>query len=209
MNLETACSISKGDGGLKVAIYCRLSEEDRNKQTETDDSGSIQNQKAMLMQYAIEQGWELFRIYSDDDYAGADRRRPEFNRLLQDAEARKFDIVLCKTQSRFTRELELVEKYIHGLFPIWGIRFISIVDNADTANKGNKKFYIQSVLSLEPEEKSRQERRPLSRIDDSFKKIIVTKDRVKASLDESGFLICNVKDFLLDRNLLDGADYPS
>ncbi len=139
MNLETACSISKGDGRLKVAIYCRLSEEDRNKQTETDDSGSIQNQKAMLMQYAVEQGWEIFRIYSDDDYAGADRRRPEFNRLLQDAEARKFDIVLCKTQSRFTRELELVEKYIHGLFPIWGIRFISIVDNADTANKGNKK----------------------------------------------------------------------
>ena len=137
--METACSISKGDEKLKVAIYCRLSEEDRNKQVETDDSGSIQNQKAMLVQYAIEQGWEIFRIYSDDDYAGADRRRPEFNRLLQDAEARKFDIILCKTQSRFTRELELVEKYIHGLFPIWGIRFISIVDNADTANKGNKK----------------------------------------------------------------------
>ena len=32
-----------------------------------------------------------------------------------------------------------MEKYIHGLFPVWGIRFISIVDNADTANKGNKK----------------------------------------------------------------------
>lgn len=84
-------------------------------------------------------GWELYNIYSDDDYAGADRRRPEFNRLLKDAEQHKFDIILCKTQSRFTRELELVEKYIHGLFPIWGIRFISIVDNADTANKGNKK----------------------------------------------------------------------
>ena len=139
MDVETACSISKGDGKLKVAIYCRLSEEDRNKQVETDDSNSIQNQKAMLVQYAIEQGWEIYCIYSDDDYAGADRRRPEFNRLLQDAEARKFDIILCKTQSRFTRELELVEKYIHGLFPIWGIRFISIVDNADTANKGNKK----------------------------------------------------------------------
>lgn len=124
---------------MKVAIYCRLSEEDRNKQFETDDSNSIQNQKAMLMQYAAEQGWELYNIYSDDDYAGSDRRRPEFNRLLKDAEARKFDIILCKTQSRFTRELELVEKYIHGLFPIWGIRFISIVDNADTANKGNKK----------------------------------------------------------------------
>ena len=139
IDMESACSISKGDGKLKVAIYCRLSEEDRNKQVETDDSNSIQNQKAMLVQYAIEQGWEIYCIYSDDDYAGADRRRPEFNRLLQDAEARKFDIILCKTQSRFTRELELVEKYIHGLFPIWGIRFISIVDNADTANKGNKK----------------------------------------------------------------------
>lgn len=124
---------------MKVAIYCRLSEEDRNKQFETDDSNSIQNQKAMLLQYAAEQGWEVYNIYSDDDYTGSDRRRPEFCRLLKDAEDRKFDIILCKTQSRFTRELELVEKYIHGLFPIWGIRFISIVDNADTANKGNKK----------------------------------------------------------------------
>ena len=124
---------------MKVAIYCRLSEEDRNKQFKTDDSGSIQNQKAMLLQYAMGQGWELYNIYSDDDYAGADRQRPEFIRLLKDAEAHKFDVVLCKTQSRFTRELELVEKYIHGLFPVWGIRFVSIVDNADTANKGNKK----------------------------------------------------------------------
>ena len=124
---------------MKTAIYCRLSEEDRNKPVETDDSNSIQNQKSMLLQYAMEQGWEVYNIYSDDDYTGADRRRPEFNRLIKDAEHRKFDIILCKTQSRFTRELELVEKYIHGLFPIWGIRFVSIVDNADTANKGNKK----------------------------------------------------------------------
>lgn len=124
---------------MKVAIYCRLSEEDKNKKFETDDSNSIQNQKSMLIQYAIEHGWELYNIYSDDDYTGADRKRPEFNRLLKDAQNHKFDIILCKTQSRFTRELELVEKYIHGLFPLWGIRFISIVDNADTDNKGNKK----------------------------------------------------------------------
>ena len=50
---------------MKVAIYCRLSEEDRNKQFETDDSNSIQNQKAMLVQYAMEQGWEVYGIYSD------------------------------------------------------------------------------------------------------------------------------------------------
>ena len=123
----------------RVAIYCRLSEEDRDKLNKTDDSESIKNQKSMLLKYAMQQGWEVYNIYSDDDYAGADRKRPEFNRLIQDAEDGKFDIVLCKTQSRFTRELELVEKYIHGLFPLWGVRFIGLVDNADTDIKGNKK----------------------------------------------------------------------
>lgn len=124
---------------MKAAIYCRLSEEDRNKLHETDESCSISNQKAMLQQYARQQGWEIYDIYSDDDRTGTDRNRPEFNRLLEDARLRRFHIVLCKTQSRFTRELELVEKYIHGLFPLWGIRFVSIVDCADTDDKGNKK----------------------------------------------------------------------
>ncbi len=124
---------------MKVAIYCRLSEEDRNKQCKADDSESIQNQKSMLIEYALERQWSIYNIYSDDDYTGTDRNRPAFNQLLKDAENHKFDIVLCKTQSRFTRELELVEKYIHTLFPIWNIRFISIVDNADTEVKGNKK----------------------------------------------------------------------
>lgn len=124
---------------MKVAIYCRLSEEDRNKQNRLEDSRSIQNQKSMLVNFVLDKGWEIYNIYSDDDYAGADRKRPEFNRLLADAEEKKFDIVLCKSQSRFTRELELVEKYIHGLFPLWGIRFIGYADNADTEVKGNKK----------------------------------------------------------------------
>ena len=123
---------------MKVAIYCRLSEEDKNK-SDSVDSESIQNQKSMLIQFAMDRNWEIYNIYSDDDYTGADRNRPEFKKLLADAENRKFDVVLCKTQSRFTRELEMVEKYIHGLFPYWGIRFVSIVDNADTDNKGNKK----------------------------------------------------------------------
>ena len=123
----------------KATIYCRLSKEDRNKKNETDDSGSIRNQKAMLLEYAAQHSWEVYNIYSDDNYTGSDRNRPAFTRMLEDAEVHRFDIILCKSQSRFTRELELVEKYINGLFPIWGIRFISLVDNADTSNKGNKK----------------------------------------------------------------------
>lgn len=124
---------------MKAAIYCRLSEEDRNKQNEYEDSESIQNQKSLLIKYAFEHSWEIYNIYSDDDYTGSDRNRPQFCQLLKEAKEHKFEIVLCKTQSRFTRELELVEKYIHGLFPIWNIRFISVVDNADTDVKGNKK----------------------------------------------------------------------
>ena len=138
-NVNCLKPIPLGEIKMKVAIYCSLSEEDKNKLQITDDSESIRNQKTILLNYMMEKGWELYDIYSDDDYTGADRNRPEFNRLLRDAENRKFDIVLCKTQSRFTRELELVEKYLHGLFPLWGIRFVSIVDNADTDNKGNKK----------------------------------------------------------------------
>ena len=124
---------------LRAAIYCRLSEEDRNKPDPDGESGSIRNQKALLLQYAAENNWEVYNLYSDDDYTGSDRNRPAFQRLLTDAEARRFDIVLCKSQSRFTRELELVEKYIHGLFPLWGVRFIGVADHADTDNKGNKK----------------------------------------------------------------------
>ena len=124
---------------MKVAIYCRLSEEDKNKQAKTDDSESIQNQKNMLIEYSLNNDWVIYDIYSDDDFKGSDRNRPEFNRLLEEAEKKKFDIVLCKSQSRFTRELELVEKYIHGKFIEWNIRFIGYADNADTANAGNKK----------------------------------------------------------------------
>lgn len=124
---------------MKAAIYCRLSEEDRDKKNPDDDSNSIQNQKKMLIDYAMQNDWEIYNIYSDDDYSGSDRNRPEFNRMIADAEEKKFDIILCKAQSRFTRELELVEKYINYLLPLWGIRFIGLVDNADTENVGNKK----------------------------------------------------------------------
>lgn len=122
----------------RVAIYCRLSDEDKNKDAE-DESQSIQNQKNLLTNYAMENGWNIYGIYSDDDWSGLDSMRPEWNRMIQDAEAKKFDIILCKSQSRFTRDMEVVEKYLHKWFLIWGIRFIGYADFADTDNKGNKK----------------------------------------------------------------------
>ena len=124
---------------MKVAIYCRLSREDTYKLHENDESESIQNQKSMLINYAIEQGWDIYNIYCDEDYSGTDSERPDFNRLIEDAKNHKFNIVLCKSQSRFTRDMEVSEKYLHNKFLEWNIRFISLVDFVDNQNKGNKK----------------------------------------------------------------------
>ena len=121
---------------MKAAIYCRLSKED---ETKTGESESIQNQKSMLLQYAMEQGFELYQIYSDEDYSGVDRNRPAFNAMIRAASEHKFDVVLAKTQSRFTRDMELVEKYLHGKFIEWDIRFIAVVDHVDTGDTANKK----------------------------------------------------------------------
>ena len=113
----------------RVAIYCRLSQEDRNKRSKENDSESIKNQKIMLKEYAEDQDWEIQGIYSDDDFTGTDRNRPAFNEVIRLAEAKEIDIVLCKSQSRFARELEIVEKYINGKFFEWGTRFKTITDN--------------------------------------------------------------------------------
>ncbi len=123
----------------KVAIYVRLSREDRHKQSASDDSESIINQQLMLLDYCKKMDWEFYKVYNDEDFSGSDRERPAFNQMIKDAEAKLFDIVLCKTQSRFARDIELIEKYINTLFPVWGIRFLSMVDNADSANKANRK----------------------------------------------------------------------
>lgn len=96
---------------MKAAIYCRLSKED---ETRTGESESIQNQKSMLIQYAMEQEFELYQIYSDEDYSGIDRNRPAFNAMIQAASEHRFDVVLAKTQSRFTRDMELVENTCTG-----------------------------------------------------------------------------------------------
>lgn len=121
----------------RVALYCRLSEEDRCKASSAEDSNSIKNQKALLLQYAAKNHWDVYDIYSDDDYGGADRTRPAFNRMIADAQAHKFDIILCKSQSRFSREVEVIEKYLHRLFPLWGIRFLSLIDHSDSMNEEN------------------------------------------------------------------------
>lgn len=125
---------------LRVGIYLRLSNEDRDKANKDDDSESIKNQRNMLIDYISRHSeFVLVDEYSDEDLSGAGTYRPEFERLIKDCENKKLDIVLCKSQSRFSRDMEIVEKYIHNKFKEWNIRFIGLSDNADTLVLGNKK----------------------------------------------------------------------
>lgn len=65
-------------------------------------------------------------------------------------------------------------------------------------NLGSKRYYIQSAYSMPDQEKRDQETKPFRKIDDSFKKIIVTKDIVPTHYDDHGILTINIYDFLLD-----------
>ena len=65
------------------------------------------------------------------------------------------------------------------------------------ASKAANRFYIQSALSMNPEEKAEHEKRPLREINDSFTKIVVTKNGLNAARDEDGILTVDLFDFLL------------
>ena len=70
-------------------------------------------------------------------------------------------------------------------------------------NKGSKKYYIQSAYMLESEAKMEQEIRPFLKINDSFKKIVITSDTPKPFYNDQGILIMNVYEFLLNINSLE------
>lgn len=69
-------------------------------------------------------------------------------------------------------------------------------------NKGSNRIYIQSALNLSTPEKTRQESRPLNQIRDSFKKVIIVKDNVKAWRTEDGILVMGIIEFLLEPDSL-------
>ena len=71
-------------------------------------------------------------------------------------------------------------------------------------NLGSARYYIQSAYSLPDEAKRTQEIRPFRKIDDSFKKIVITKDIVQPYYDEYGILTINIYDFLLNPECLQG-----
>lgn len=71
------------------------------------------------------------------------------------------------------------------------------------ANKGNKRYYIQSAYEMPTSEKIEQERKSLIKVNDFFKKIIIVKDNISPQIDEYGITTIGLLNFLLDENSLE------
>lgn len=122
----------------KAAIYLRLSKEDVEK-GEEENSRSIENQRIILEEYAKAHQLQIYDCYIDDDYSGLYFERPSFSRMLTDAAKHEFTVILAKSQSRLSRNMEHTEYLLHNLFPQLGIRFLGVVDGVDSAQKAGKK----------------------------------------------------------------------
>ena len=128
---------------LRAALYCRLSKDDMLQ----GDSESIKTQKAMLTQYAKEHSFLVVEIYVDDGYSGLNFDRPSFNRMLDDIEAGKIDVVITKDLSRLGRDHLKVGHFTEIYFPMKNVRYIAVNDGVDTANKNNDIAALKNVMN--------------------------------------------------------------
>ena len=98
-----------GKDGMKVgqrkdyiaACYARLSVDDMQDGT----SVSIETQKKILEDYCRANNIAIYDFYCDDGYTGTNFDRPSFKRMLQDAEGKKFNMVVVKDLSRLGRNI--------------------------------------------------------------------------------------------------------
>ena len=132
------------------------------------------------------------------------------------------DIGLRNAQLRFRQQEEnhLMENIIYNELLIRGFNVdVGIVEHTEkdeegkqirknlevdfVCNLGSRRYYIQSAYAIPDSAKMEQEQKSLVHIDDSFKKIIVVKDRIKLWRNEKGIVIMGILDFLLDPNSMD------
>ena len=115
----------------KTALYMRLSRDDEK----AGESMSIDNQRIILRKYIADNGGAVVDEYIDDGWSGTDFERPAVKRLLDDAKDGKIDTIVVKDLSRFGRNYIQVGQYIDYIFPAYGIRFVALNDNVDTADR--------------------------------------------------------------------------
>lgn len=122
----------------------RLSRDD----DKAGESMSIDNQRIILQKYVAENNGEIIDEYVDDGWSGTNFDRPAINRLLDDAKAGRVETIVVKDLSRFGRNYIQVGQYIDYIFPAYGIRFIAINDNVDTADKNSSGMDMMPIMNV-------------------------------------------------------------
>ena len=131
-----------------TALYCRLSVEDtkdEKKNGKEDLSNSIQNQKAMLLQYARDHRFPHPTFFIDDGYSGVTYDRPGFQKMLDEIEAGHVGAVITKDLSRLGRNSAWTGLYINYTFPQNDVRYIAINDHFDSINPNSTDSDIAGI----------------------------------------------------------------
>lgn len=130
----------------RVAAYCRVS----TRRDEQDESFATQKKYYEGM-ISTHPDWELVKIYSDRHSATAAKNRPGFQEMLADAEAKKLDIVICKSISRFARNIVDCQKYTQW-FSTLGITVIFEEQNIRTDDPTSG--FVLSMMSAIAQDES-------------------------------------------------------
>jgi site-specific DNA recombinase len=115
---------------MHVALYARYSSEHQRE-------ASIADQFRTCERTAQVHGWTVSHRYEDKAITGSRADRPGYQRLLQDAQAHRFDVLLVDDLSRLTRD-EAESIHLRRRLDFWGIRLIGVSDGYDSAAKGHK-----------------------------------------------------------------------
>lgn len=117
---------------FQATAYLRLSYTENHE----NESDSIANQKKLIEDYLKEHpDMELVSEKVDDGYSGILFDRPAFQEMMQDIVEGKINCVIVKDLSRLGREYIETGRYLRRIFPAYGVRFIAINDNIDTAHE--------------------------------------------------------------------------
>lgn len=127
-----------------VGLYYRLSKDDDRE----GESLSIENQRNILRKYVTEKGWNIYDEYIDDGISGTTFEREGVQRLLEDAKNGIINTIIVKDLSRFGRNYIEVGTYIDYIFPTYGIRFIALTDNIDTANGNSSAMDMMPIMNV-------------------------------------------------------------
>ena len=116
-----------------AAIYLRLSRDDEDIDGSKTESNSISSQRDMIRSFVRKQdNMEIYDIYVDDGYSGANFDRPEFKRMMKDVKAGNVDCVIVKDLSRLGRDYIEAGRLIQKTFPAFSVRFIALTDQFDS-----------------------------------------------------------------------------